>query len=138
MIFSSHGVNSEVLNIIFFMLLFKKFLVVFVVIIIVGPKGLATPAYLILSPRSTSRKEKRLRTNKEGPNCWETSPRMTLSSASQGHERRKRGTPKDSPSRCPKQNDQHSGPAMRAWWRSDSRRDCHLHIKYPQLIVWSH
>ena len=34
MIFSSHGVNCEVLNVIFFFkLLFKKFLVVFVVII---------------------------------------------------------------------------------------------------------
>ena len=35
MIFSSHGVNCEVLNVIFifFKLLFKKFLVVFVVII---------------------------------------------------------------------------------------------------------
>ena len=122
----------------FFMLLFKKFLVVFVVIIIVGPKGLATPAHLISSPRPTSRKKKRLRTNKEGPNCWETSPRTTLSLASQGHERRKWHTPKDSPPRRPKQKDQHIGPAMRAWWRSDSKRGCHLPIKYPQLTVWPH
>ena len=108
------------------------------VFVFVGPKGLATPAYLISSPRPTPRKKKRPRTNKEGPNCWETSPRTTLSLASQGHERRKQHTPKDSPPRCPKQKDQHSGPVMRAWWRSDSRRDYHLRIKYPQLIVWPH
>ena len=107
-------------------------------IIVVEPKGLATPAHLILSSKPTPRKKKRLRTNKEGPNCWETLPRMTLSSASQGQERRKWHTPKDSPPRRPKQKNQYSEPAMRAWWRNDSRRGCHLRIKYPQLTVWPH
>ena len=87
-----------------------------------GPKDLVTPSHLISSPRPTLRKKKHLRTNKEGPSCWETSPRTTLSLANQGHGRRKRHTLKDSPPRRPKQNDQHSGPAMRAWWRSNSRR----------------
>ena len=98
-------------------------------------EGPGNPTHLISSPRPMLRKKKRLRTNNEGPNCWETSPSTTLSLASQGHERRKWHSPKDNPPKRPKQKDQHNGPAMRAWWRSDSRRGCHLRIKYPQLRV---
>ena len=104
---------------------------------VMGSKDLATPAHFISSPRPTLRKKKRPRMNKEGPNCWETSSRTILSSVNQGHRRRKRHTLKDNPPRRPKQKDQHSGLAMGVWWRSNSRRGCHLRIKC-QLIVWSH
>ena len=48
---------------------------------------------------------------------------MPLKIASQGISRKK---------------DQYSGPAIGAWWRSNSRRSCHLHIKCPHLTIWSH
>ena len=31
-----------------------------------------------------------------------------------------------------------NGPAVGAWWRSNSRKGCHLCIKYPQLTSWPH
>ena len=58
-------------------------------IYIVGPKDLASPAHFISNPRPTPRKKKRLRMSKEGPSCWKASPRTILSSANQGHGKRK-------------------------------------------------
>ena len=81
----------------------------------VEPKDLASPTHFISSPRPTSRKKKRLRMSKEGLNYWEASPRTILSSANQGHGRRKQHTLKEHPPNCPKQKDQHSGTAMGAW-----------------------
>ena len=54
-----------------------------IVMVIVGPKNLTTPAHFILSPRSTPRREKWPRTNKESPNSLETLSRKILFSASQ-------------------------------------------------------
>ena len=103
-----------------------------------GPKDLGTPAHFISGPWPMPRRKKCLKKNKENPDCQDILPRTTLSLADQGHGRRKRHTLEDSPPKRPKQKDQHSEPAMEAWWRSNSRRGCHLHIKYPQLIVWPH
>ena len=97
-----------------------------------------SPAHFISSPRPTPRKKKRPRMSKEGLSCWEASPRTILSSANQGHWRGKQHTLKDNHPSCPKQKDQHSETAMGAWWRSNSRRGCHLRIKCPQLTVWPH
>ena len=36
----------------------------------------------------------------------------------------------------PKKKDKYYGSAMRAWWRSNSRRNYHLRIKCPQLTFW--
>ena len=99
---------------------------------IVGPKDLASPTHFVSSSRPTLRKKKCSRMSKEGPSCWESSPMTILFLANQGHERRKQHTSKDSP---PKQKDQHSRTVMGAWWRSNSRKGCHIHIKCLQLTV---
>ena len=52
---------------------------------IVGPKNSATPAYFIWSLRPMPRKKKRLKMNKESPNCQETLPRTILFSANRDH-----------------------------------------------------
>ena len=96
---------------------------------IVGLKNLATPAHFILSPRPMQRM------NEESPNCRETSPRTILFSTNRDHRREKRHTIKGSLAEHPKKKDKHNGSAMRAWWRSNSRRNCHLRIKCPQLNV---
>ena len=64
--------------------------------IIVGPKDLATSTYFISSPKPTPRRKKCSRMNKEGPSCQEMSLRIILSSVNQGHRRRKRHALKDS------------------------------------------
>ena len=114
---------------------YKKRLSIVFKLYIVGLKDLASLTHFISSPRPTPRKKKRPRMSKEGPSCWESSPRTILSSANQGHEKRKQHTPKDSPPSRPKQKDQHSRTAMGAWWRSNSRKGCHIRIKCPQLTV---
>ena len=104
----------------------------------VGPKNLVAPAHFISSPRPTSRRKKCLRMNKESPSCQETSPRTILSSATQGHGRRKGHALKDSLPGRPQQKGLTQWPVIGAWWRSNSRRGCHLRIKYPQLTSWPH
>ena len=89
---------------------------------IVGPKDLGTPTHFISGPWPMLRKKKCPRKNKENPDCQDILPRTTLSSADQGHGRRKWHTLEGSPPRRPKQKDQHSGPTMGAWWRSNSRK----------------
>ena len=45
-----------------------------------GPKNSAAPTHFIQSPRSTPRRKKHSRINKESPNCQEASSRTILSS----------------------------------------------------------
>ena len=71
-------------------------IIIYIYIYIVGSKNLATPAHFISSLRPTPRRNKCLRTNKEGPNCQETLLRTILFLANQDHERRKRHTTKGS------------------------------------------
>ena len=103
-----------------------------------GAKDLGTSSHFISGPWPMPRRKKCWRKNKENLDCQDILPRITLSSADQGHRRRKWHTLEDSPPKRPKQKDQHSGLAMGAWWRSNSRRGCHLRIKCPQLTVWPH
>ena len=63
---------------------------------IVGPKNSATPAHFIWSPRPMPRRKKRLKMNKENPNCQETSPRTILSSANRDHKKEGQHAIKDS------------------------------------------
>ena len=103
-----------------------------------GPKDLATPAHFISSPRPMLRRKKCLRTNKESPDCQDILPRTTLSSANRDHGRGKCHATNDGLLKRPKRKHKCRRPAIGAWWRSDSKRDCHLCIKYPQLISWPH
>ena len=103
--------------------------------IIVGSKNSATSAHFIQSPRPMSRRKKHPRMDKKSPNCQETLPRTILSLANQDRKKEGRHALKDSLSGHPKKKDQHSGSAMGAWWRSNFRRICHLHIKCPQLTI---
>ena len=103
-----------------------------------GPKNLATPAHLISSSRPTPRRKKCPRMNEEGPNCQETFPRTILSSINRDHGRKKRHTTKGSLAEHPKGKHKWNESAMGVWWRSNSRRNCHLHIKCPQLTSWPH
>ena len=73
-----------------------------VVIILVGPKNLVTPAHFISSSRPMPRRKKCPRMNEEGPNCQETLPRAILFSANQDHGRRKQHTTKGSLPERPK------------------------------------
>ena len=103
-----------------------------------GPKNLATSAHFILSLRPTSRRKKCPRTNKKCSNCQETLPRTILSSANRDHGRKMRHTTKGSLPERPKGKHKCNESAMRVWWRSNSRRNCHIRIKCPQLISWPH
>ena len=103
-----------------------------------GSKDLATPAHFILSPRPMSRRKKCPRTNKESPDCQDILPMMTLSSGNRDHGRGKRHATNGGLLERPKRKHKRNGPAIRAWWRSNSRRGCHLRIKYPQLTSWPH
>ena len=104
----------------------------------IGSKNLATPVYFMLSPRPTSMRKKCPRTNEESPNCQETSLRTILFSANRDHRREERHAIEGNLPGHPKKKDKYSGSAMGAWWRSNSRRNCHLHIKCPQLTFWPH
>ena len=109
---------------------------VFFYIHTVGPKDLATPAHFILSPWPILKRKKCSRTNKESLDYQDILPRTTLSSADRDHGRGKRHATKGSLLERPKGKPKRSGPAIGAWWRSNSRRGCHLRIKYPQLTSW--
>ena len=66
-------------------------------------KEFGNPDPFISSPRATSRRKKCPRTNKEGPNCQETSPRTILSSANRNHKKEEWHALKDSLPGHPKQ-----------------------------------
>ena len=78
------------------------------------------------------------RMNEEGPNCQETLLRTILSSINRDHGRKKRHAAKGSLPERPKEKHKCNESAMGVWWRSNSRRNCHLRIKCPQLTSWSH
>ena len=73
------------------------------------------------------------KTNEGNPDCQDILPRKILFSARQDHGRRKRHATKGSLLERPKGKHKRSGPAMGAWWISNSREGYHLRIKYPQL-----
>ena len=106
--------------------------------LIVGSKNLATPAHFILSPRLTLRKKKHPKTNEKSPNCRAASSRTTLSSANRDYRKEERHAIRGSLAEHPNKKDKYRGSAMGAWWRSNSRRNCHLCIKGPQLTFWPH
>ena len=54
------------------------------------------------------------------------------------HGRGKRHATNDGLLKHPKGKHKRSRPAIGAWWRSNSRRGCHLCIKCPQLTSWPH
>ena len=103
-----------------------------------GLKNLATPAHFMSSLKPTPRRKKCPRTNKEGLNCQETLPRIILSSTNRGHGRKKQHAAKGSLLERPKGKHKCNESAMGVWWRSNSRRNCHLRIKFPQLTSWPH
>ena len=103
-----------------------------------GSMDLATPAHFISNPWPILRRKKCPRANKESLNCQDVLLRTTLSSANRDRRRGKRHVTKGSRLEHPKGKHKRSGPAIGAWWRSNSRRGCHLRIKYPQLTSWPH
>ena len=68
--------------------------------------------------------------NKEGPSCWETLSRTILSSANQGHERRKRHTLKDSPPKRPKQKEDVTFALNACSWQSGHINEEMTHEQY--------
>ena len=104
----------------------------------VGPRELATQTHLIWSPWPKSRKKKCPRTSIKSPDCQDILPRTTLSSANRDHEKGKCHATKGSLLERPKEKPKCNGLAVGAWWRSNSKKGCHLCIKYPQLTSWPH
>ena len=100
-----------------------------------GPKDLGTPDHFISSLRPMSRRKKRLRTNKGNLDCQDILPRTTLSLADQNQGRGKRHVVRGSPLEHLKGSSEPNGSAIGAWWMSNSRRGCHLRIKFPQQTV---
>ena len=111
-------------------------IIIIIIIVIVGPKDLATSAHFISSPRPMPRRKKCPRKNKENPDYQDILSRMTLSSANWDHGRGKCHATNGGLFEHPNGKHKRSGPAIGAWWRSNSRRGCHLRIKYPQLTSW--
>ena len=105
---------------------------------IVGPKDLGTPTHLISSPKPMPRRKKCPKTNEGNPDCQIVLPRTTLSSAGQNHRREKRHVARGNPLEDRKRDSKPYRLAIGAWWRSNPKRSCHLHIKYPQLTPWPH
>ena len=103
-----------------------------------GPKNLATPAHFISSPRPRQKRKKCSKTNEEGPNCQETLPRTILSSVNRDHGRKKRHAAKGSLLERLKGKHKCNESTMGVWRRSNSRRNWHLRIKWPQLTSWPH
>ena len=101
-------------------------------------KDLGTPTHFISNPRPMPRRKKCPRTNKGNPDYQDILPRMTLSSIDQNRGRGKRHIARGSPLEHPKGSSDPNGPAIGAWWRSNSRRGCHLCIKCLHLTVWPH
>ena len=101
-----------------------------------GSKNLTTSAHFILGPRPTPMRKKCSRTNEKSPNFQAASPRTILSSANRDYRGEERHAIKGRLVEHPKKKDKYYGSAMRAWWRSNSRRNYHLRIKCPQLTFW--
>ena len=78
-------------------------LYIYIYIYIVESKDLATPTHFISSSRSTPRRKKCPRTNKEGPSCQKISSRTILSSANRNRKKEKRHALKNSLLGRPKQ-----------------------------------
>ena len=95
---------------------------------------MATLVHFILGPRPTPKKKKCPRANEESPNCQEAPSRTILFLADRDHRREEWHAIKGSLAKQPKKKDKYNGPTIRAWWRSNSRRNCHFRIKCPQLM----
>ena len=98
-----------------------------------GQKVLETSAHSILSPKSTPRRKKCLRTNKGNPNCENVLPRTTLSLAGQNHRRGRRHVTRGNPFKDRKRDPKPYELGIGAWQTSNPRKSCHLRIKYSQL-----
>ena len=98
-----------------------------------GQKVLVASAHSISSPRPTPRRKKCLGTNEGNPNYQNVLPRTTLSSAGQNHGRGRRHVARGNPLEDRKRDSKPYGLAIRAWWKSNLGRSCHLRIKYLQL-----
>ena len=98
-----------------------------------GQRVLEASAHSISSPRPTSRRKKCLGTNEGNPNYQNVLPRTTLSSAGQNHRRGRRHVARGNPLKDRKRDSKPYGLAIRAWWKSNPGRSCHLRIKYLQL-----
>ena len=103
-----------------------------------GAKGSGDPGPFHIKAKVHAEEEETARTNKGNPDCQDILPRTTLSSADQNQGRGKRHVARGSPLEHPKGNFEPNGPGIGAWWRSNSRRGCHICIKCPQLTVWLH
>ena len=115
-----------------------KSIYIYIYISNVGPKELVTPTHFISNPWPMPRKKKCPRMNKENPDRKDMLPRTTLSLADQNHERGRCHATKGSLLERPNGKPKRHGPAIEAWQRSNPRKGCHLHIKYPQLTSWPH
>ena len=103
-----------------------------------GVKEFGHPGSFYTKPLPTPRKKKCLRTNEESSNCQASSLRKILSSANRDYRKEERHAIKGRLTEHPKEKDKYCGSAMRVWWRSNSRRNCHLCIKCSQLTFWPH
>ena len=98
-----------------------------------GQKVVQASAYSIPSPGFAPRREKCPRTNEGNSYCQNVLPRMTLSSARQNHRIGRCHIAQDNPLEDHERDSKSYGLAIGAWYKSNPRKSCHLHIKYPQL-----
>ena len=103
-----------------------------------GAKEFDNPGPLYTKPKAHTEEEEMAEDNKESPNSLETLPRTIWFSTILDPRREERHAVKGSLLECLKKKDKYSKTSMGAWCRSNSKRNCHLCIKCPQLTFWPH
>ena len=103
-----------------------------------GVKEFGNSDPLYTKPKAHVERKKCPRTNEESLNCLETSPRTILFLANPNPRREERHAIEGSLPEHPRKKDKYSRTVRGAWCRSNSRRNCHLRIKCPQLTFRPH
>ena len=93
---------------------------------------------LYTKPKAHAKEEETPEDEWKSPNCQTASPRTISSLANRDYKGEERHAIKGKLAEHPKKQDKYWRSTMRAWWRSNSRRNCYLHIKYLQLTFWPH
>ena len=80
-----------------------------------GPKGLRTPAYLLLGLRPMPKRKNCSRMNEGNLDYYDTLLRTTLSSANRNHKKGRRHMARGNPLEDPKKDLQPNKSAIEAW-----------------------
>ena len=103
-----------------------------------GAKGFGDFSPFHIKPKAHAEEEEMPEDEQMEPDCQDILLRTTLSSADQNQGRGKCHVARGSPLEHPKGISKPNGPTIGVWWRTNSRRGCHLRIKCLQLTVWLH